>query len=156
MPPSRIASCSTSACKNFAENRERAFAEYFRRRKENADALADLAIGNFHRDARQDCVENISREKETGSRAGSRTARNVSAALYDGHFHKNPVRKSSEAGADPGCVGVCELISNGSRLGCGDALVIRRLSNSPHSEIALQKSSRPIYYCSVRCPQRTH
>jgi kynurenine 3-monooxygenase len=29
------------------ENRERAFAEYFRRRKQNADALADLAIGNF-------------------------------------------------------------------------------------------------------------
>jgi kynurenine 3-monooxygenase len=28
-------------------NRQRAFAEYFRRRKENADALADLAIGNF-------------------------------------------------------------------------------------------------------------
>jgi len=31
----------------FSENRDRAFAEYFRRRKENADALADLAIGNF-------------------------------------------------------------------------------------------------------------
>src|SRR6266704_3569290 len=31
----------------FPENRERAFAEYFSRRKENADALADLAIGNF-------------------------------------------------------------------------------------------------------------
>jgi kynurenine 3-monooxygenase len=31
----------------FPENRERAFAEYFRRRKQNADALADLAIGNF-------------------------------------------------------------------------------------------------------------
>jgi kynurenine 3-monooxygenase len=31
----------------FANNRERAFAEYFKRRKENADALADLAIGNF-------------------------------------------------------------------------------------------------------------
>ena len=31
----------------FPENRDRAFAEYFRRRKENADALADLAIGNF-------------------------------------------------------------------------------------------------------------
>ena len=31
----------------FHGNRERAFAEYFRRRKENADALADLAIGNF-------------------------------------------------------------------------------------------------------------
>jgi kynurenine 3-monooxygenase len=31
----------------FANNREHAFAEYFSRRKENADALADLAIGNF-------------------------------------------------------------------------------------------------------------
>jgi len=31
----------------FPDNRERAFAEYFLKRKENADALADLAIGNF-------------------------------------------------------------------------------------------------------------
>jgi kynurenine 3-monooxygenase len=31
----------------FPENREQAFVEYFCRRKENADALADLAIGNF-------------------------------------------------------------------------------------------------------------
>jgi kynurenine 3-monooxygenase len=31
----------------FPDNRERAFAEYFEARKENADALADLAIGNF-------------------------------------------------------------------------------------------------------------
>ncbi len=31
----------------FPNNHERAFAEYFSRRKENADALADLAIGNF-------------------------------------------------------------------------------------------------------------
>jgi kynurenine 3-monooxygenase len=31
----------------FPENRENAFAEYFQRRKENADALADLAVGNF-------------------------------------------------------------------------------------------------------------
>jgi len=31
----------------FPDNRERVFAEYFRRRKENSDALADLAIGNF-------------------------------------------------------------------------------------------------------------
>jgi len=29
------------------DNRERAFAEYFARRKENADALADLAVENF-------------------------------------------------------------------------------------------------------------
>jgi kynurenine 3-monooxygenase len=31
----------------FSDNCERAFADYFERRKENADALADLAIGNF-------------------------------------------------------------------------------------------------------------
>jgi kynurenine 3-monooxygenase len=31
----------------FPDNREHAFKEYFYRRKENADALADLAIGNF-------------------------------------------------------------------------------------------------------------
>jgi kynurenine 3-monooxygenase len=31
----------------FSDNRERAFAEYFSRRKENADALATLAVENF-------------------------------------------------------------------------------------------------------------
>jgi kynurenine 3-monooxygenase len=31
----------------FPDNRERAFAEYFVMRKENADALADLAVENF-------------------------------------------------------------------------------------------------------------
>jgi kynurenine 3-monooxygenase len=31
----------------FPDSRERAFAEYFRSRKENVDALADLAVGNF-------------------------------------------------------------------------------------------------------------
>lgn len=31
----------------FRDNREHAFAEYFSRRKENADALADLAVENF-------------------------------------------------------------------------------------------------------------
>ena len=31
----------------FSDDRERAFAEYFHRRKENADAIADLAIANF-------------------------------------------------------------------------------------------------------------
>jgi kynurenine 3-monooxygenase len=31
----------------FSDNRERAFTEYFSRRKKNTDALADLAIGNF-------------------------------------------------------------------------------------------------------------
>ena len=36
-----------NAWREFPDDRERAFAEYFSRRKENADALADLAIGNF-------------------------------------------------------------------------------------------------------------
>jgi len=31
----------------FPDNRKRAFAEYFQRRKENADALANLAVANF-------------------------------------------------------------------------------------------------------------
>src|SRR5256714_476721 len=31
----------------FPQDRQRAFAEYFQRRKENADALADLAVSNF-------------------------------------------------------------------------------------------------------------
>jgi kynurenine 3-monooxygenase len=31
----------------FPDNRERAFGEYYARRKENADALADLAVANF-------------------------------------------------------------------------------------------------------------
>src|SRR6478609_890804 len=31
----------------FPDNRERAFTDYYRRRKENADALADLAVANF-------------------------------------------------------------------------------------------------------------
>src|SRR5262249_48101590 len=31
----------------FPDNRDRAFSEYFLRRKGNTDALADLAIGNF-------------------------------------------------------------------------------------------------------------
>src|SRR5438045_9658070 len=31
----------------FPQDRQRAFAEYFERRKVNADALADLALGNF-------------------------------------------------------------------------------------------------------------
>ncbi len=39
--------CAPWYLDKFPDNRERAFAEYFSRRKKNADALADLAIGNF-------------------------------------------------------------------------------------------------------------
>lgn len=41
-------------------------------------------------------VTRIPCEKETRSRAGSRAAGNISAALHDGHFHTNPLRKSGE------------------------------------------------------------
>ena len=78
----------------FPDNRERAFAEYFSRRKENADALADLAVHNFHRDARQDRVENISREEEARSPARGFAPRRVSAALHHGHVHAHPLRGS--------------------------------------------------------------
>jgi kynurenine 3-monooxygenase len=38
---------STNAWPSSPNDRKRAFAEYFIRRKENADALADLAVHNF-------------------------------------------------------------------------------------------------------------
>src|SRR6266404_3166015 len=46
MLPSKIASCWTSALNYFLKAAS-AHSEYFQRRKQNADALAELAIGNF-------------------------------------------------------------------------------------------------------------
>src|SRR6185436_7883410 len=48
----------------------------------------------FHRDARQDRVQNISREKEARSLARSRIARNLSAALHDGDVYSHSLRAS--------------------------------------------------------------
>src|SRR6266513_5415718 len=86
----------------------------------------------FHRDARQDRVEDISREEEIGSYARSRAARNISAALHNGYFYKNALRESGKTGTDPGFTGVCELVPNRSDLGCSDALVIGNLSQARH------------------------
>jgi kynurenine 3-monooxygenase len=47
----------------FANDRGQAFAEYFSRRKENADALADLAVGNFI-EMRDKTASNIFRAKK--------------------------------------------------------------------------------------------
>ena len=118
----------------FPENRDCAFAEYFRRRKENADALADLAIGNFIEMRDKTASKTFRAKEETRSRAGSRSARNISAALHDGHFHKNALRKSGEAGADPGFTGVCEPVPNRGDLGCRHALVIRKLIQTRNCE----------------------
>src|SRR4029077_4402124 len=90
----------------------------------------------------QDRVENVSREEETGSRAGSRAARNISAALHDGHVHKKALRKSGEAGADPRRIGVCESVRNRDNLGCGDALVIRNLSQRVELEASRDFNSK--------------
>src|SRR5947199_1772778 len=46
-PPPRSTLFPYTTLFRSADNRERAFAQYFERRKENADALADLAVGNF-------------------------------------------------------------------------------------------------------------
>src|SRR5207245_9012341 len=62
--------------------------------------------GKFHRNARQDRVENLSRKKEARSPAGSCAARNLSTALHHGHFHAPPIRQSgaASAGTGPHCL----------------------------------------------------
>src|SRR2546427_12692855 len=45
---------------------------------------------------------NLSRKKEARSPAGSCVARNLSTALYDGHFHAPPIRRSGAASAATG------------------------------------------------------
>ena len=74
--------------KQFAENGERAFTEYFRRRKENADALADLAIGNLI-EMRDKTASKIFRAKKKLDHALEAALPGISAALRDGYFHTN-------------------------------------------------------------------
>jgi kynurenine 3-monooxygenase len=59
----------------FPDNRERAFMEYFARRKKNADALADLAIGNF--------IEMRDKTASRGFRAKKKLDHLLEAALPD-------------------------------------------------------------------------
>src|SRR5216684_6538195 len=79
--PGRISARSTTSARRIfpAPKRERRRAGRSRVRK-------------FHRDARQDRVADISREKETRSLSRSSLARNLSAALHHGDFHGHPVR----------------------------------------------------------------
>ena len=86
----------------FPGNRERAFAEYFVRRKENADALADLAIGNFIEMRDKTASRDISREEETRSPARGRAARHLPAALHDGHVHPHSLCGSGPPRATAG------------------------------------------------------
>ncbi len=86
----------------FPDNRERAFAEYFVRRKENADALADLAIDNFIEMRDKTASRDVSREEETRSSARGPAARDLPAALHDGHVHPDSVCGSGPTGATSG------------------------------------------------------
>jgi kynurenine 3-monooxygenase len=65
----------------FPENCERAFAEYFRRRKQNADALADLAIGNFI-EMRDKTASKIFRAKKKLDHALEATLPGIYLPLY--------------------------------------------------------------------------
>ena len=75
----------------FPNDRQRAFAEYFARRKENADALADLAVHNFIEMRDKTASKSISRKEEARSSARRFAARNLSAALHHGHVHAHPL-----------------------------------------------------------------
>src|SRR6201982_386334 len=65
----------------FPQNREHAFAEYFRRRKENADALADLAIGNFI-EMRDKTASKVFRAKKKRDHALEATPPGIYLPLY--------------------------------------------------------------------------
>ena len=76
----------------FPDDRARAFAEYFRRRKVNADALADLAVHNFIEMRDKTASTRVPREEEARSFPRGRAARPLPAALHDGHLHAHSVR----------------------------------------------------------------
>ncbi|MEY2519907.1 MAG: kynurenine 3-monooxygenase [Verrucomicrobiota bacterium] len=65
----------------FADSRERAFAEYFLRRKKNADALADLAVENFV-EMRDKTASRVFRAKKRLDHALEGLLRGVYLPLY--------------------------------------------------------------------------
>jgi kynurenine 3-monooxygenase len=65
----------------FADSRERAFAEYFLRRKKNADALADLAVENFV-EMRDKTASRVFRAKKKLDHALEGLLRGVYLPLY--------------------------------------------------------------------------
>ena len=81
---------------DFPQDRERAFAEYFRRRKENVDALADLAIDNFIEMRDKTASKTFRAKKKLDHATRSRAARNLSAALHDGDVYANALRDGGE------------------------------------------------------------
>jgi len=103
-------------------------------------------LTELHRDARQDRVENVSRKKETGSRAGSRPAWNISAALHHGHFTRMPYAKAAKRAQIQDALVYASLLLIAKRFGYGDALVNRNLRQTLSCErnFRCRKSAKPI------------
>src|SRR5205823_257824 len=80
------------------------------------------------RDARQNCVENFSRKKETGSSSRSGATGNLSPPLYDGYFYPNALCRGSETRPHSGYIGLCEFDSYFRDFGWRDVLVCRPLT----------------------------
>src|SRR6266403_2796707 len=66
-----------------------------------------LSFRKFHRDAGQDRVARVSREKETGSLPRSSLAGNLSPALHHGHLHPHSLFPGRSAGANSRPHGLC-------------------------------------------------
>src|SRR6266404_834606 len=85
----------------FSDNRERAFAEYFSRRKENADALADLAIGNFI-EMRDKTASKTFRAKKKLDHVLEAALPGIYLPLYTMVFHADLLRPCGASRALPG------------------------------------------------------
>src|SRR6266403_5782979 len=68
-----------------------------------------LSFRKFHRDAGQDRVTHISRKEKTRSLPRSGAARNLYAALHDGHVYADPLRNRRASRADSRRSGLCRL-----------------------------------------------
>src|SRR6266404_429545 len=85
----------------FSNDRERAFAEYFSRRKENADALADLAIGNFI-EMRDKTASKTFRAKKKLDHVLEAALPGIYLPLYTMVFHADLLRPCGASRALPG------------------------------------------------------
>jgi len=90
---SKIASCSTMPGRIPARSTTH-FAEYYKKRKENADALADLAVENFI-EMRDKTASKVFRTKKSSITCSKACCRHLSAALHNGHIHAHPIRDRS-------------------------------------------------------------
>ena len=114
----------------FPENRDRAFAEYFRRRKENADALADLAIGNFI-EMRDKTASKTFRAKKKLDHALEAALPGIYLPLYTMvTFTRMPYAKAAKRAQIQDSLVYASLFLIAAILVAAHALVIRKLSQA--------------------------